>query len=338
MPSGSPFGPPRRTLSRRALFTGRALTGPRPAGHWIRVHRRIMACRFEITLPGEDSASVPAARAALDVANRLEAMLTVFRDTSDLVAVNRSAAHGPVVVPPELFDVLCRAADVHRDTGGAFDITTTPLSRCWGFLYREGRLPAQADIDLARASVGMSGVTLDTAASTVCFDRPGLEMNLGAIGKGYALDRMASALRDQGVTRALLSAGYSSVLAVGPRPWRIDLRSPAREVPLAHLAVREGAVGTSGAGEQFVIVDGVRYGHVLDPRTGWPASGTLSASVITTTAAAADALSTAFLIGGAELTERYCAEHPDVLAVITPDGDAPPRTFGSYAGASLEIA
>jgi thiamine biosynthesis lipoprotein len=265
-------------------------------------------------------------------------MLTVFRDTSDLVAVNRTAAHGPVVVPHELFEVLCLAADLHRETGGAFDITTTPLSRCWGFLYREGRLPAQSEIDRARASVGMSGIALDRTASTVRFDRSGLEMNLGAIGKGFALDRMATALGDQGVTRALLSAGHSSVLALGSRPWRIDLRSPARETPLAHLAVRDGAVGTSGAGEQFVVVDGVRYGHVLDPRTGWPASGTLSASVITTTAAAADALSTAFLIGGAELASRYCAEHRDVLAVITPEGDAPPLTFGSFAGTSLEIA
>jgi thiamine biosynthesis lipoprotein len=296
-----------------------------------------MACRFEITLPGEDSQHVPAARAALDTGDRLESMLTVFRESSDLVAVNRTAAAGAIAVAQELFDVLSLAAEMHRRTGGAFDVTSTPLSRCWGFLYREGRLPADDEIDAARAVVGMSGVVLDRAARTVLFDRPGLEINLGAIGKGFALDIMAEGLRDAGVTRALLSAGHSSVLAFGPRPWKIDLCSSTLGKPLAHVSLRNGAVGTSGAGEQFVVVDGVRYGHVLDPRTGRPASGTVSASVITTNAAEADALSTAFLIGGSDLARRYCAEHKDVLAVITPEGEsASLQVIGSFPGAWLE--
>jgi FAD:protein FMN transferase len=297
-----------------------------------------MACRFEVTLPGEDSSHVTVARAALDLADRLEAMLTVFRPSSDVVLLNRTAAAAAVRVPDELFDVLRVAADVHRDTQGAFDVTSTPLSRCWGFLYREGRLPAHVAIEAARATVGMHDVVLDERERTVRFDRAGLEINLGAIGKGFALDCMAHALRQDGVPHALLSAGHSSVLAVGSRAWRIDLCSALRKTRIHRLALRGGAVGTSGAGEQFVLVDGIRYGHVLDPRTGWPASGTLSASAIARTAAEADALSTAFLIGGADLARRYCAAHPDVLAVITPEGDATqPLVFGHFPGAALEI-
>lgn len=166
-------------------------------------------------------------------------------------------------------------------------------------------------------------------------------MNLGAIGKGYALDRLGALLQARGVRRALLSAGSSSILASGGSddPWLVDLKSAATSQQLATLHLAHGAVGTSGAGEQFVEVDGVRYGHVIDPRSGWPAAGVLSASVITTDAASADALSTAFLIGGADLAQQHRSTHPNVLALITPDdGCYRPVTIGSYPGVSMATA
>ncbi len=123
-----------------------------------------MACRFEITLAGEDARHVPAARDALHEADRLEAALSVFRDTSDLTRINRHAALEPVEVDPELFALLARCRELHAETGGAFDITSTPLSRCWGFLMRQGRLPSPADIDAARARVGMDAVDADRRA------------------------------------------------------------------------------------------------------------------------------------------------------------------------------
>ncbi len=174
---------------------------------------------------------------------------------------------------------------------------------------------------------------------SVTFSRPGIEVSLGAVGKGYALDRAASVLRASGVEHALLSAGGSSVVALGGRGagWVVDVVSPLRPgQPLATLSLRNAALGTSGAGEQFVVQDGRRYGHVIDPRTGWPADGTLSASVVASNAARADALSTAFLVGGADLARRYCSEHHDVLALITPD-DGSERTIvvGSHRTARL---
>ena len=334
-----------QAVTRRQLlaFDFPAITTAPAAEHWIRVHRPAMACRFDVLLDGEDARFVPAAREALDEADRLEAALTVFRETSEIVRVNRTAADAPARVDAELFALLTHCRELHDRTERAFDITTTPLSRCWGFLQREGRLPPSADLQAARAIVGMEHVALDRladAGSCVRFLRPGVELNLGAIGKGYALDRMADLLRRRGVEDALLSAGGSSVLAVGGRDagWTIDLRS--RQVArsrLARLRLREGALGTSGAGEQYVEVDGTRYGHVLDARTGWPASGVLSASVIAHDAATADALSTAFLVGGCDLAERYCAAHADTLALITSDdGSEAPRVFGRFPGVILE--
>jgi len=338
-------GPSRR--SRRDFLTGAAGRRSNEEDYWIRVHRRAMACRFEITLASQDAACVPAARAALNHIDRIEDQLSVFREASAISHINRCAGNNDgVEIDEALLGLLDQCSELHRTTGGAFDITSTPLSRCWGFLQREGRVPSREAIEAARASVGFDAVDLDHARRRVRFRRSGIELNLGAIGKGYALDRVAVDMRDAGVTHALLLAGRSSLLALGGRDagWHVEVvsaRANQRDAvrPLARVWLRDAALGTSGAGEQFVIADGTRYGHVIDPRTGWPATGVLSASVIAPSAAVADALSTAFLVGGAELAERYCAEHAGVMALVTPDdGSEIPRVFGKVAGAIVQTA
>jgi FAD:protein FMN transferase len=356
-PLAEPRRPARlRRLGRRDFLAGRTGRSTAAEDYWIRVHRRAMACRFEITLASQHAAWVPAARTALDTIDCLEAGLSVFKEDSAISRLNRRAAlrdegdglevavEIPVEVDEDLFRLLERCHDLHRDTGGAFDITSTPLSRCWGFLQRQGRVPSAAAIDAARARVGFDRVALDPARRTTRFEHSGIELNLGAIGKGYALDCVAVEMRRAGVTDALLSAGRSSLLAIGggARGWDVEVVS-ARATqegaprPLARLRLRDVALGTSGAGEQFVIADGTRYGHVIDPRTGWPASGVLSASVVTASAADADALSTAFLVGGLELAERYCADHPGVLALVTPDdGSEVPWVIGKVEGVFVQ--
>jgi thiamine biosynthesis lipoprotein len=325
------------SITRRALFT---LDFDRPragADRWLRVHRTAMACRVEVTLAPDDSRFVRAAGEALNEADRVEALLTVFRESSVLSRLNRD---GGGAVDPEVFGLLQTCARRHAETAGVFDITSTPLSRCWGLLRRQGRMPAESEIEAARALVGMDRVTLDSATSSVRFEKAGMALNLNAIGKGYALDRMAQVLRRHGVDHALVSAGSSSILALGGRRrgWPIDIRSPqVASRPLARIRLRGGAVGTSGAGEQFVIADATRYGHVIDPRSGSPAQGMISATVVTRDAARADALSTAFLIGGIELARRYCDEHPDTLVLLTPDdGSGQTQVHGTYPGAAVE--
>jgi thiamine biosynthesis lipoprotein len=198
-------------------------------------------------------------------------------------------------------------------------------------------VPAPEDLAAARAVVGLDRVELDDERRTVRFRRPGVELNFGSIGKGCALDHMTALLRGRGVPQALVSAGGSSLRAFGDDGFAVDVRSPRAAGPLLRLTLSEAALGTSGAGEQFFEAEGRRYGHVLDPRTGWPAEGVLSASVAAADAATADALSTALLVGGVELAERYCDAHPDTLAVIVLEsGPARPLLFGSCRGARIE--
>ncbi len=337
---------PASAISRRALLSfdrsrGGEATPESDAGYWLRVQRRAMACRFEVTLSGEDSVYLEAARTALVEVDRVEARLTVFRETSDLVDLNRRAAREAVPLDAELMSLLGACRTLSVETEGAFDPTSTTLSRCWGFLKREGRLPAESEIEAARACVGMDAVALDERAATVRFGREGIELNLGGVGKGYALDRVSGLLAESGVEHALVSAGGSSLRAIGGRGggFRVDLCSPARDAPFARLRLRGASLGTSGASLQFVELEGRRYGHVIDPRTGWPAHGMLSASVVADDATSADALSTAFLIGGENLARRYCETHANVAVFLTPDApQATTRLLGNHPGLRVEAA
>lgn len=327
-------------VDRRTLLT-RGPSVPRPwstpADHWLRLHRAAMACRFEVLLSGEDQRHTAAAHDALAEADRLDAAWSIFRDDSAISTLNRDAAAAPVAVGDELFALLALAQDLWRRTGGAFDVTTTPLSRCWGFVARDGRVPAAAEIEAARACVGLQHVTLDAQARTVRFAAPGVAINLGAIGKGAAVDAIAARLARRGVGHALVSAAGSSARAIGGRDggFTVDITSPLVDRPLARLRLRRGACGTSGVGLQAIVADGRRFGHVIDPRTGWPAEGVLSATVVAADAATADALSTAMLIGGAPLAARYCAAHPDTLVLLTTDDRRTVR-FGASRAALVE--
>jgi thiamine biosynthesis lipoprotein len=276
-----------------------------------------MACRFEVTLASEDARHVSAARVALDEVDAIERELTVFRDVSELARVNREASAGPVEVSSGLVDLLRRCQALHAATSGAFDPTSTPLSREWGFLQRQGRQPSPGQIEASRGQVGMERVVVNLEERTVFFTAPGVELNMGSVGKGWALDRIAAGLRAAGVDCALVSAGGSSFLGWGSEPWPLAL-APGRQ-KVADLWLEGAALATSGAGEQHVEVEGRRRGHVIDPRTGWPAEGVRSASVVAADATTADALATAFLVGGPSLAREVCAAHPETLALLVLD-------------------
>jgi thiamine biosynthesis lipoprotein len=297
--------------------------GPADEAYLVRVGRRAMACQFEVIFnAGQYEDATDRAVEALDLVDALEAQLTVYRDSSEISRLNRAAHEGAVRVERRLFELLQLAAEIHRRTGGAFDITSAPLSRAWGFHQRRPAMPRADELAAARARVGMSKVLLDEEQATVRFTEPGVEINLGSIGKGYALDRAADLLREHGIGDFLLHGGQSSVLASGSQAggapgWPIGIRDPVRPSRrLAELRLVERAVGTSGAAVQFFRHQGRRLGHVLDPRTGWPAEGVLSATAIAPTAAEADALATAFYVLGVEEALAYCETKPGVGAVM----------------------
>ncbi|MEN0111108.1 MAG: FAD:protein FMN transferase, partial [Planctomycetota bacterium] len=244
----------------------------------VTLARRAMACEWELRLVSTESEDhTPAGLAALDVVERVEDRLTVYRETSDLIELNRTAADGPAPVDGDLLRLLRMCDTLHRDTDGAFDPTSGPLSRVWGFHRREGRLPSDEEIAAALDTVGWSHVSVDAAAGVVRFDRDGVELNSNSIGKGWALDRAGEVLAERGVADSLMHGGRSTLLARGSNRlqghdagWQAGVRHPlAPDRRLAEFTLHNEAFSTSGSGTQFFEHEGRRYGHVIDPRTGW---------------------------------------------------------------------
>ncbi|HEY1601318.1 MAG TPA: FAD:protein FMN transferase [Pirellulales bacterium] len=303
----------------------------------VQYARQAMACQFAVLLnAGQYDEGAESAIAALDLVEQLEEQLTVYRDTSEVMLVNREAAAREVVLEPGVYALLSNAVRMARETGGAFDITAGPLVKTWGFYKRAGAIPSEHDLQTALARVGSQHIVLDDARHTIHFAKPGMELNLGAIGKGYALDRSAQLLADAGVADFLLHGGQSSVLARGSRGgaatggWSVGLRDPLRpERRLAEIRLRDRALATSGATHQFFRHQGKRYGHILDPRTGWPAAGVFSSTALAPTAAEADALSTAFYTMGVEAARAFCADRAEIgMVLLYPDKQ----------GSSVEVA
>jgi thiamine biosynthesis lipoprotein len=269
-----------------------------------------MACSFSLQFPGEDLGAVDAGCLALEVVEELEQRLTIYRGDSEVSQLNREAYLGPVPVSPDLLELLVRAGRIAWETDGAFDYTCGTLIRAWGFFRGPKRVPGRVEHSRALASSGFRNLVLE--GGTVRFLREGLELNLGGIGKGFAIDRALAQLRTPCV---LMQAGGSSTRARGApagesRGWQIQIGDRTR------VWLKDRALATSGLDQQYFVHDGRRYGHILDPRTGWPANTVRCASAIANSAAEADALSTAFFVLGVDRTREYCRKHPEAGAVL----------------------
>ena len=294
-----------------------------------------MACQFEVIVnQGQDKQAAELAIEALDLVDALEDQLSVYRDQSEISQINRTAGVAPVDVESGLFSLLELCVELYAASNGAFDITSTPLSKLWGFFHRQGRMPSAADIQQTLSHVGTCHLHLDSSDESLFFQRPGLEVNLNGIGKGYALDRCGEFLSEQGIENYILHGGKSSVLAKGCRAeeaprtsgWIVAVKHPLRpNDQLLEIDLHEQALGTSGSATQAFHYRGKRYGHILDPRTGWPVADMLSATVMAPSAAKADALSTAFYVLGIDGSLDYCRADSDVSAVIVCPGS---RTGG----------
>jgi FAD:protein FMN transferase len=312
----------------------------------IHVSRRAMACEFEVQFPADKyEHGTQWALEALELVDALEAQMSYFQPASEISRINCLAAEEAVQIEAPLFDLLAVAMRLYAETGGAYDITSAPLWEAWGFARRAGSIPTDVQLAEARSRVGGQHVELDPERRTVRFRKPGVRINLGSIGKGHALDVCAARLCELGMTDFLLHGGQSSVLARGgPRangPDRDPSKSQYWEVGVRH-ALRAGrrlgvvrlhdrALGTSGAQFQSFRHQGRRYGHILDARSGQPAEGVLSTTVLAPTAALADALSTAFYVMGIEQSLQYCRTHQDIGAVLVSSG---PR----HGGVELHVA
>jgi thiamine biosynthesis lipoprotein len=301
------------------------------ATYLIDFSRQAMACQFAIYLnAGQYTHGPEHAFEALDLIEQLEDQMTVYRDHSEISQINQTAATYPAIVESQLYGLLRESFRLYGETNGAFDITSGPLSKAWGFFRRQGQIPDEESIAAALDIVGSQWLELDDEHHMVSFKKSGIEINLGGIGKGYALDRGAELLQENGTSDFVFHGGQSSIVARGSRldpeqetpGWKVGVNHPLRpEQRLAEITLQDQAIGTSGSRRQSFYHQGKRYGHIIDPRTGWPAQDVYSATVIAPTAATADALSTAFYVMGIEKSLSYCEHHPEVAAlIVTPSG------------------
>ena len=324
--------------TRRAFLSLRQSRVASTEEYWLHVNRTAMACRFEVTLQQSTQVGVSIASEAIDEVEEIERQLSVFQEESAVSLLNRNAASRAVRVDRPLLDLLSLCKELHDETEGAFDITSGPLTRCWGFLKREGRLPSDSEIENAKSLVGSEKLLLDGASSTIQFKQPGVEINLGSIGKGYALDVVSKHFKKM-CEPALLSAGASSFLATGSeRAWLVGVRHPrAKQKRLASVRLLECAMSTSGSEEQFFETGGRRFGHIIDARTGWPAERVSAVTVVADSAARSDALATAFFVGGRDLAERYCEKHHDILAIMLEVDAQRPVLIGNNKHCVVEL-
>lgn len=269
------------------LFLSAAMAAPRTELLRLEKSADAMGSTYTIELYGYDRIRMEAAAdAAFDEVRQLDDLLSNYKPDSEWSEVNRRAAAGPMKISPELFRVLSACAGYSRESEGAFDITVGPLMKVWGFYKGSGHLPHRAEVQAAMTKVGYRHMHLDPAAQTVWFDRPGVEIDPGGIGKGYAVDRMVEILRKNGIQTALVAGSGSSIYGMGappdePRGWRVDIKNPwDTRKSAAEVFLKDMSMSTSGSYEKFFRAEGRIYAHIMDPRTGYPAAGSVSVSVI----------------------------------------------------------
>lgn len=266
--------------------------------------RPAMGTSFEIYLyaSGPERAS-ELFEMAFDEIERVEEALSNYRPSSELSRINANASEGPVVTDKEVFDLLAQALDYSQRSDGAFDITVGKLMKAWGFFRGSGHFPSDQELTLARQQAGWQNVKLDQRARSIYFLKRDIELDLGGIGKGYALDRVAELLSEAGVKAALISSGSSSIYAIGAPPgkvgWPVRIPDPMdRTRTLCTILLKGESLSTSGSYEKFFQLNGRTYCHIMDPRTGRPVEGMLQTTVITPKATDSDALSTAVFVMG----------------------------------------
>jgi thiamine biosynthesis lipoprotein len=271
-----------------------------------------MGTTYSIVLYGEDRYQMRnAAEQAFEEVRRLDQLLSNYRPESEWSMMNRLAAQQPVKVSAELFQLLSACQEWWRLSQGAFDISVGALMRVWGFYKGTGRLPHRAEIRQALERVGWRHVRLDPQTGMVHFLRSGVELDPGGIGKGYAVDRMVSILQHNGIRQAMVSAGGSSIYGLGappgePRGWRVSIRDPRNpDSTIEQVFLRNGSLSTSGTYEKFFRAEGRIWSHIMDPRTGYPAQGMLSVSVLAPKTVDSEAWTKPVFING----RRWASKH-----------------------------
>lgn len=271
-----------------------------------------MGTTYSIVLYGRDRFKLQAAvETAFEEVRRLDQMLSNYRPESEWSKLNQQAGEHPVAVSKELFDLITACVQYSRMSEGAFDITVGPLMKVWGFYKGSGRFPHRSEIRGAMTKVGYGNIELIPPFQSIRFRKSGVELDPGGIGKGYAVDRIVPLLKQFGIQSGLITAGSSSIYAIGAPPneargWRLEIRNPKDpRHTVQEVFLKDESMSTSGNYEKFFRVREKMYSHIMDPRTGYPSEGMLSVSVIAPKTLDSEAWTKPFYING----RQWAASH-----------------------------
>jgi thiamine biosynthesis lipoprotein len=269
----------------------------------------------------DDAATVGAFAKVFDEFDRLDRLMSIWREGSDVLRINAAAGGAAVPVSPEVREIIRDAREVSEWTGGKFDVTFGALSGMWKFDHDlDGRVPSRTEIAARLPLIDYRALEIDEHAGTARLAQPGMKLHLGGIGKGYAVDRAVEILRKAGLNDFMIQSGGDLYLGGrrGERPWRAGIQDPRGPANSSFAAVdlTDAAISTSGDYERFFMKDGRRYHHILDPDTGEPAQGCRSVSIVAESSTLADGLATGVFILGADAGMALIERLPGVEGVV----------------------
>jgi thiamine biosynthesis lipoprotein len=289
----------------------------------VRRSQPLLGTFVVITAYGPKSdATVQAVSAAFDEISRIDALMSLHRTDSELSRLNSGAAREALTASEELFFVISNAVEIARQTDGAFDPTVAPLTRLWGFLWKKQRLPSSSELAAVLPRVDYKLIELDAAHHTVRFKTNGVEIDLNAIAKGFAVDCAIGKLRSAGITNAMVRAG-GDLRVIGTPPgestWKIQIEDPTKTGHRRTLELRDAAFSTSGSYENYLVTEGKRYSHILNPHTGRPVEGVASCSVVAPSCMESDAWATALFVLGPDAALRDFGRFPTIFSLWSDD-------------------
>lgn len=291
------------------------------SAEWYSREEAIMGTAVRVELWHDDAAAARAAMGAvMNEMNRIDRTMSPFKPDSELSRINREAAQKPVPISKEMFDLISRSIEFSKLSGGAFDITFSSV----GYLYdyREHVKPTDEQIAKALPGINFRHLQLDAKAQTIHYARPGVRIDLGGIAKGYAVDNCIAILKGRGITNAIVTAGGDSRLLGDKhgRPWNVGIRDPRRrgEV-IAVLPLADVAISTSGDYERFFEEDGVRYHHIINPKTGKSASGVRSVTIVGPDGITTEGLTKSVFVKGPQEGMRLIESLKGIDAIIIDD-------------------
>ncbi|MFZ0490657.1 MAG: FAD:protein FMN transferase [Salegentibacter sp.] len=285
---------------------------------------KLMGSRFDITVVAADSSEADKdIEMAIGEINRIEKVISSWDPKSQTSQINRNAGIKPVKVSPELFSLIERAKGISRLTDGAFDISYASMDKIWKFDGSMTKMPSKEEITASVSEVGYQNIILDKENSTVFLKLPGMKIGFGAIGKGYAADKAKALLMEKGVSAGIINAS-GDMNTWGKQPggkdWEVAITNPMnKNKAFALLPLKQGAVVTSGDYEKFVTFNGVRYAHIINPKTGYPSTGIISATVFAPKAELADALATSVFVMGKDVGINRIDQLPQIECIVIDD-------------------